>query len=196
VDWYVYSTYKVYGPHMAALWGRRDALEELTGPNHYFIRDVPYQFELGGPSHEGCAGLLGLADYLEGVAGCGVDSGWGRSVVEQAFDVMTACERPLQARLLDYLRSKPSVRIVGPEADGPDRVGTVSFVHSEKSSKAIVEIVDQTEIAIRHGHMYAYRLCEALELEPEDGVVRVSFVHYNTPDEIERLIEVLDRALG
>ena len=115
--------------------------------------------------------------------------------MEKAFDVMTACERPLQARLLDYLRSKPTVRIVGREDDGPDRVGTISFVHSEKSSRAIAEIVDRTQIAIRHGHMYAYRLCEALELEPEDGVVRVSLVHYNTPDEIEKLIEVLDRAL-
>ena len=195
VDWYVYSTYKVFGPHMAALWGRRDALEELTGPNHYFIQDVPYQFELGGPSHEGCAGLLGLADYLKAVAGAGVEGIPSRSVVERAFDVMAACEGPLQARVLEYLRSKPSVRIVGPETDGDDRVGTISFVHSEKSSREITEIVDRTEVAIRHGHMYAYRLCEALELQPEDGVVRMSLVHYNTPEEIERLIEVLDRAV-
>lgn len=55
--------------------------------------------------------------------------------------------------------------------------------------------MDRTEVAIRHGHMYAYRLCEALELQPEDGVVRMSLVHYNTPEEIERLIEVLDRAV-
>lgn len=196
VDWYVYSTYKVYGPHMAALWGRHDALGELSGPNHYFIRDLPYQFELGGPSHEGCAGLLGLADYLRVVA-ARVDEGeLRRSDVERAFEVMAACEQPLQARLLEYLGSKDGVRIVGPAADSPTRVGTVSFVHSEKSSRAITEVVDRTDIAIRHGHMYAYRLCEALELDPEDGVVRVSLVHYNTPNEVDRLIEVLDRALG
>jgi hypothetical protein len=66
VDWYVYSTYKVFGPHMAALHGRHDAIAELEGPNHFFIpRDkVPYVFELGGASHEGCAGLLALARYL------------------------------------------------------------------------------------------------------------------------------------
>ena len=59
VDWYAYSAYKVYGPHMAVLWGRSDALAELTGPNHFFIPDdeVPYKFEIGGPSHEGCAGI-------------------------------------------------------------------------------------------------------------------------------------------
>ena len=195
VDWYVYSTYKVYGPHMAALWGRSDALQELTGPNHYFIREVPYRFELGGPSHEGCAGLLGLGDYLKAVAGGESEGEVSRSEVEQAFDVMERCERPLQARLLDYLGSKRGVRIVGPTADGPDRVGTISFVHAEKSSKAITEVVDRSEVAIRHGHMYAYRLCEALDLEPDDGVVRVSLVHYNTEDEIEKLIQVLERAL-
>jgi len=195
VDWYVYSTYKVYGPHMAALWGHNDVLGELTGPNHFFIQEVPYQFELGGPSHEGCAGLLGLADYLKVVAGLDRTASLGRPKIEEAFDVMTACERPLQTRLLEYLRSRRDVRIVGPTQDSPARVGTVSFVHSEKSSRAITEEVDRTDIAIRHGHMYAYRLCEALGLEPDDGVVRVSLVHYNTPEEIERLIEVLDRAL-
>ncbi len=57
-------------------------------------------------------------------------------------------------------------------------------------------MVDRSGIAIRNGHMYAYRLCQALGLDPEDGVIRVSLVHYNTVEEIERLIEVLDKALG
>ena len=195
VDWYVYSTYKVYGPHMAALWGHSDALGELTGPNHFFIHEVPYQFELGGPSHEGCAGLLGLADYLKVVAGLDGTASLSRSDIEQAFEVMTACERPLQARLLEYLGSRKDVRIVGPAGESPTRVGTISFVHSEKSSRTITEVVDRSTVAIRHGHMYAYRLCEALDLDPDDGVVRVSLVHYNTPKEIEQLIEVLDLAL-
>ena len=196
VDWYTYSTYKVYGPHMAALWGRDDALSELTGPNHFFLRDVPYQFELGGVCHEGCAGLLGLADYLRVFSDGEQTAELDRPGVEWAFDIMTACERRLQAALLEYLRSRDDVRIIGPAEDGPQRVGTVSFIHSQKSSKSIAEVVDDSEIGIRHGHMYAYRLCQALDLDPDDGVVRVSLVHYNTPEEIRRLLRVLDRALG
>jgi cysteine desulfurase family protein (TIGR01976 family) len=198
VDWYAYSAYKVYGPHMAALWGRRDALAELTGPNHFFVADddVPYKFELGGVDHEGCAGVLGLRDYLAFLVGLTDGEELDRPAVESAFDVMTACELPCQAALVAYLRSRPDVRIVGPAEDGPSRVGTVSFLHSKLSSRAVTEVVDRSGVAIRHGHMYAYRLCQSLGLDPEDGVVRTSLVHYNTPEEIARLIEVFETALG
>jgi len=198
VDWYAYSTYKVYGPHMAALWGRKDAVAELTGPNHFFVPDdeVPYKFEVGGVSHEGCAGIRGLRSYLSILAGVGEAQSLDRAAVERAFDTMTECELPLQARLIDYLQSRSDLRIIGPEDTGPSRVGTISFVHESKSSAEITEAVDRSGIGIRHGHMYAYHLCEAAGLDPEDGVVRVSLVHYNTPEEIERLIEVFEEALA
>jgi cysteine desulfurase family protein (TIGR01976 family) len=197
VDWYAYSTYKVYGPHMAALWGRRDALAELTGPNHFFVPDddVPYKFEVGGPNHEGCAGIRGLRDYLAFLVDLEDPEALDRPAIEKAFEIMTACELPLQARLIEYLRARDDVRIVGPTDDGPARVGTISFVHASKSSAEITAAVDRSGIGIRHGHMYAYHLCEAAGLEPEDGVVRTSLVHYNTLEEIERLIQVFDAAL-
>lgn len=197
VDFYAYSTYKVYGPHMAAMWASRSALAELQGPNHFFIPDdeVPYKFELGGVSHEGCAGILGLRDYLEDLAGVGEPGTLDRIGVERAFEIMTSCELPLQQRLIDYLGSRSDVRIIGPGHGDSSRVGTISFVHASKTSREIAEVVDGSGIAIRHGHMYAYHLCESLGMDPDDGVVRVSMVHYNTPDEIERLIEVLDTAL-
>jgi cysteine desulfurase family protein (TIGR01976 family) len=194
VDWYVYSTYKVYGPHMAVMYGKAEALAELTGPNHFFIPDheLPYKFEPGGANHESCAGLLGLGDYLKFLMGA--DS-CDRKVVEQACARMQAWEDPLIARLLDYLNNRKDVRVIGPGKGGPGRVGTISFLHDSKSSREITEAVDRTDIAIRHGHMYAWHLCDALGLDLEDGVVRVSFVHYNTVEEIDNLIEVCDRIL-
>jgi cysteine desulfurase family protein (TIGR01976 family) len=197
VDWYAYSTYKVYGPHMAALWGRRDAIAELHGPNHFFVPDddLPYKFEVGGPNHEGCAGICGLRDYLAFVVGEADPRALDRPAIEQAFEIMTACELPLQARLIEYLRSRKDVRIIGPSDDGDSRVGTISFVHESKSSAEITAAVDRSGIGIRHGHMYAYHLCEAAGLDPEDGVVRTSLVHYNTMEEIEKLIEVFDAVL-
>lgn len=198
VDWYAFSAYKVYGPHMAALWGSSEAMAELEGPNHFFVDrdDVPYKLELGGVNHEGCAGLLGVRDYLAFLARQADPEGLDRDGVERAFGLMAACELPVQARLIEYLGGRPDVRVLGPAHGRESRVGTVSFVHASRSSREITEIVDRSGIAIRNGHMYAYRLCQALGLDPLDGVVRISLVHYNTSDEIERLIEVLDVALG
>jgi cysteine desulfurase family protein (TIGR01976 family) len=193
VDWYVYSTYKVFGPHMAVLYGREDALAELPGPNHDFIPrdDLPYQFEPGGANHEGCAGLLALGGYLAFLAGAPAGAACDRAVVEAAFARAEALEAPPTERLLAWLRARPGVRIIGPVASGAARVGTVSFVHGRKSSREITATVDGSGIAIRCGHMYAYHLCRALGIAVEDGVVRVSLVHYNTEDEIERLLAVL-----
>lgn len=195
VDWYVYSTYKVYGPHMAALYGREDALSDVTGPNHFFIPvdDVPYKFELGGACHEGCAGILGLADYLALLA---PDAASMRDRVVRAFEVMTAYERPLVDSLIGFLAARPDVRVIGSTRVDDSRVPTISFQHDRRSSADIARAVNEAGFGIRSGHMYAYRLCRALGIDVEDGVVRISAVHYNTPAEVDRLTRVLADVLG
>jgi cysteine desulfurase family protein (TIGR01976 family) len=191
VDFYVFSIYKVLGPHMAALFGRHDALLELEGPNHFFIdkKDVPYKFELGGVLHEGCAGVLGVQDYFEWFAGP------GRVGIERTYSIMEQLEQPLIERLISFLKSKTRVRIIGPGHVGPGRVGTISFVHKTKSSKEIVLAINKEDVGIRYGHFYAYRLAQALGLDPDDGVVRTSLLHYNTLDEIDRLIDIFETIL-
>lgn len=189
VDWYVYSAYKVYGPHMAALFGRHEAFAALHGPNHFFVpRDaVPYKFELGGVNHEGCAGLLGLGDYLCFLAG---HEAFGRQTVLDAAALWEGCERPLQERVLRWLAERSRLRVIG-SGHGPQRVGTISFVHESRTSREIALAANARGIGIRHGHMYAHRLCTALGLDPDDGVVRISLVHYNAPEDIERCLAAL-----
>lgn len=191
VDYYVYSTYKVYGPHMAALYGHEDALAELQGPNHDFLPNGDaYKFELGGANHEGCAGLLALADYLSFLAGGG--DGRNRSVIERAWDQAERLEMPIQEQLMDALNANPRARVIGPTSAGRDRVCTVSFLHESLSPQEITARTDAAGIGIRYGHMYAYRLCKAMGIDPEPGVTRVSLAHYNSPDEIDALIRVMD----
>jgi cysteine desulfurase family protein (TIGR01976 family) len=194
VDWYVYSTYKVYGPHLAALFGRHDAFAELEGPNHFFVprTEIPYKFELGGASHEACAGLLALPDYLCFLAG---GQAWSYAAVQAAFAHMEDLERPLQERLITWLDDHPRTRIVGPAHAGPERVATVSFTHTQRSSREVSLAAEHRGVGIRHGHMYAHRLCTALGIEPNDGVVRISCAHYNSPAEIEHLVAILDPVL-
>jgi len=197
VDWYVFSIYKVFGPHMSALYGSREALAEIEGPNHFFVdpRDVPYKLELGGVLHEGCAGILGLGDYLPAVAGRAPEHPLRRETVVAAFTAIDALERPLTERLLGYLRGRADVRIIGPAGADERRVPTVSFVHAKRSSREIALAANAAGLGIRYGHFYAHRLAAALGLDPDDGVVRVSLVHYNSPEEVERLIAFFEEFL-
>lgn len=195
-DFYVFSLYKVYGPHMAAMFGTDVALSELEGPNHDFIPadDVPYKFELGGVLHEGCAGLLGLRDYLAWLAGGAhgpvdpVDT-VSRPQIEQAFRCMEQLEAPLTARMLAWLSERRGLRVIGPSGAERTRVGTISFVAGSTSSQLIAQAANAARLGIRYGHFYAPRLARAVGLDPDDGVVRTSFVHYTTPAELEALLE-------
>lgn len=202
VDYYAWSTYKVYGPHMGGLFARHDALADLEGPNHFFISrdEIPYKFELGGASHEGCAGICGLARLLAILAGneepaTDIAETCDFEMVRTAFETMTALEAPVQARLLERLDRHDSVKIIGPSsADTRIRVSTVSMLHDTLAPDRIVEIAHSANIGIRHGHMYAYRLCQRMGIPVNLGVVRISAVHYNTVQEVDRLCDVLDES--
>jgi selenocysteine lyase/cysteine desulfurase len=101
----------------------------------------------------------------------------------------------LTAQVLDWLVTRPGVRIIGDPVAGPDRLPTISFTSARRQPGEIVARVDRARVAIRHGHFYAPRLVEALGLPRDEGVVRISLAHYNTPAEIDRLLAALDAAL-
>ncbi|GBE42046.1 cysteine desulfurase [bacterium BMS3Bbin10] len=198
-DYYVFSFYKLYGPHHAALIAARDDLLELPGISHYFISedDIPYKFQPGNVNFELSYGCIGICDYLIELAKHHSTAEVSeREYLAQAFNVIAAHEQKLSARLLDYLKSVPAVRIIGDESDDAGvRVPTISFVAEGQDSRAIVEHIDQFGIGIRYGDFYARRLIEALGLERHNGVVRVSMAHYNTLEEVDKLIGHLDPLL-
>lgn len=193
-DFYFYSTYKVYGPHLGAMYGRHEAWAPLTGPNHVFIAQdsFPSKWELGSIPYEGCAGLLGLRTYLAFLAG---ESYAGNATVQRAFATMADLEHAPHERMYTYLAGKRGIRIIGPKTFSPDAVGTLSFRHATKSSAEIAHAVNRHELGIKHGNFYSVRLLHALDIDPDDGVSRVSLVHYNTVEEIDRLAGVLDELL-
>jgi len=203
-DFYVYSTYKVFGPHAAALYAKHDALAPLTGPNHDFIpsSELPRKFELGGVSHEAAAGILALDHFLRDLAGTPrlpdlIDphARYDRAIIDRAFDTIEHLETPLMARLLDYLSSVPGLRLIGPTATDRSRVSIISFTKPGTPSASIARAGNALHLGFRFGNFYAFRLCRSLGLDPADGVVRVSFCHYNTPAEVERLIAFLRQTL-
>ncbi len=199
VDFYAFSLYKVYGPHCALLYGRRSHLERLPRFNHWFLdHEVPYRLQPGGVNYELTYGLTGLWDYFEKFSRAhGGPAGPERGpLLDFAFDRIARHEEALAAPVLDFLATKRNVRVIGaPRADRATRVPTISFVVDGRSSEEIVTAVDPHRIGIRFGDFYARRLIDRLGLEAQNGVVRVSLVHYNTVDEVERLVGVLDRVL-
>ncbi|MBP2300510.1 cysteine desulfurase-like protein [Azospirillum picis] len=198
VDYYVFSFYKVYGPHFAVLYGKHEHLAALPSLNHYFIDRsvIPYKLQPGNVNYELAVGCTGIVDYLAELGErCGA-AGSRRARIEAAFDAIAAHEEALAERLLSYLRRRKDVRIVGHSAaDRGLRVPTISFVVDGRRSDEVVSAVDSAMIGIRFGDFYARRLIEKLGLAAVNGVIRVSLVHYNTLDEVDRLVEALGRAM-
>jgi len=197
-DVYVFSFYKVFGPHLAVLWGHRDVLLPLPSLNHYFIGagELPYKLQPGNVNYELSYGCIGIADYLADMGASLGAVGPERARMQRAFDAFAAHEDALAEQLLGYLRGKRAVRVIGPPRVIPgERVPTISFVVHGLRPDAIVHSIDRCGIGIRHGDFYARRLIEALDLHSGGGVVRVSIAHYNTGDEIEKLTAALEELL-
>ena len=197
VDFYVFSLYKVYGPHYSILYGKKEHLEKLPGINHFFIgnEEIPYKLQPGNVNYELSYATLGIIDYIENLYEQ-LSAEKSLSLKERyhyVFDRFSTYEESLSEHLLKYLNSKANIRIIGETSpDRSLRVPTISFVIKEKKSSAIPPATDKQNIGIRWGDFYARRLITDLGLAKQDGVVRVSMVHYNTHEEIDKLIEVFE----
>lgn len=199
VDFYLFSPYKVYGPHLGALYGKKEHLLEAANLNHYFFAEdaIPYKLQPGNVSHELAAGLPGIVEYFERVAATsGVVGDSPRARIEALGALLAEHEASLAAPLLELLASKPGVRILGePSADPTLRVPTVAFTVEGRHSEQIATALEKYQVAARWGDFYAARAMKALGLERQGGIVRVSMVHYNAPEEVSRLVQALDAIL-
>ncbi len=199
VDFYVFSTYKVYGPHLSIMYGKLNLLKEMEGINHYFItkEDVPYKFQPGNFNFELTYSLQAIPDYIERIYNHHYPSESTISLHEKyqkGFDLIAEHEQLLSNILLDYLKSRKEIRIIGLlTGDKMKRVPTISFVHDRFKSSEIVEKIDSYRIGIRFGDFYAKKIIEDTGLSHKDGVVRVSMVHYNTIEEVNLLISAFEK---
>jgi len=195
-DIVVYSFYKTFGPHYAVLWGRRELLLSLPSLNHWFIGPevLPYKLQPGNVNYELSYGCIGIRDYLVDTGTALGATGTPRQRMQAAYDAFEAHEDALAERLLGWLRGRSGVRVIGrPAADQRRRVPTISFVVEGMASELVVRHVDSHGIGIRWGDFYARRLIDTLGLQ--GGVVRVSAAHYNTLEEMDRLVVALEEVL-
>ncbi len=193
-DIYLFSAYKTYGPHQGIMVIRRALGEALPNQGHYFNADTLYKrFTPAGPDHAQVAASAGMADYIDALAehhGIGGDA-TARGV--GVHDLMRGHERKLLQPLLDYLRAKNGVRLLGPN-DAGLRAPTVA-VQLQEPGAAAAERLAAHGVMAGGGDFYAVRALKACGVDPEKGVLRLSFVHYTSEGEVAQLMEALEREL-
>jgi cysteine desulfurase family protein (TIGR01976 family) len=195
-DVYFFSLYKVYGPHLGAMYVSRDFAGELPHQGHFFNAGLAaHRFTPAGADHAQVASVNGVLDYMEAIAdrhGLG-DAATAASAgaVRTLFrDHETALLQPL----LDFLAKHPRIRMIGKDRAG-ERAPTVAFTVEKQRSTELASRLSEFDLGLGVGHFYAYRLIKALGIDTKDGVLRASFVHYTSPAEVARLISALDSVL-
>ncbi|MDA0222613.1 MAG: aminotransferase class V-fold PLP-dependent enzyme [Rhodobacterales bacterium] len=194
-DIYLFSSYKTYGPHQGIMVIRRDLGMTLPNQGHYFNEgSLSKRFTPAGPDHAQIAACAGMIDYIDALAEH--HRGPTASATErgaQAHDLMRAHEVKLLQPLLDYLKSKNSVRLIGP-TDAGKRAPTVAVALREPGAAVAARLAKHGVMA-GGGDFYGVRVIRALGEDPDHGVLRLSFVHYTTKAEINQLLNALDAEL-
>lgn len=194
-DIYLFSSYKTYGPHQGIMVMTPETNQWLPNQGHWFNADSPTKrFAPAGPDHAQIAASAGIADY--------VDTLYTHHHEDEAAPAQRAAAvRRLQVEhegrllepLLEYLRERNDLRLLGPDR-AAERVPTVAL-HLKRPGVEVAAELARHGIMAGGGDFYAVRLLQALGIDPDHGVLRLSFVHYTHPDEIDRVIAALDAVL-
>ncbi len=196
-DFVACSTYKFFGPHLGVLYGRDELLASLPS---YKIRPAHDRFETGTGNFEGQAGALAAVEYL---ADIGRQSGAGeratrREAIVAGMTAIRAYELELYRRLADGLEALPGTRIRGirEAARFDERTPTAAVTFDGLSPEAASRALGDEGIATWHGDFYASGLIERLGLADAGGVLRIGLTHYNTAEEVDRVLDSLHAILA
>lgn len=196
-DIYMFSLYKVYGPHLGVMTMRKAINEQLPNQGHFFNIDHPTaRFTPAGPDHAQIASVNGVIDYFEAVYShhFGHDEVTAKQKTSRVRALFQHTESRNLRPLLDFLGQRQAVHLIG-KSTTKNRAPTVSFTVEGRDPSEIAAALAAQKIGIGNGNCYAYRLMEALGISPQEGVVRLSFVHYTRKAEVDQLMEALDQIL-
>ncbi len=197
VDFYTFSLYKTYGPHLALLYGKEEILKKLPNQNHEFLEgQYPYTINPGGPNHEELSSLSGIYDYFMDIYHHHYDANKIsiREKITKVNDLISDHEAEIAKPLLEFLDKSKKFNLIGKNfIANKNRAPTIAFNSDEIKSKKISEILVKNKIATRNDNFYAWRCLKALNIDTEDGVLRISMTHYNTYNEVKHLISILEK---
>jgi cysteine desulfurase family protein (TIGR01976 family) len=198
-DYLVCSGYKIFGPHMGFLWGRRELLQKLATFREDFIPDEPPgKIEAGTFIYENVAGMDAVISYLESLGkrtesgGNDVTKDSKRANLARAMQSIRAYEELLSLEMLQVLNNcGATIYGLADKNQVHQRVPTLCFNLPNVAPAKVTETLAHAGIGIRDGHMYAPRLMKRLGVPVDSGVVRASLVHYNTMNEIHSFGDAL-----
>ena len=195
VDFYTFSLYKTYGPHLALLYGKEDILKKLPNQNHEFLEsNYPYTINPGGPNHEELVSLIGIYDYIIELFNHHFNEKEisVREKVNKINNLFSFHEEEVANPVLEYISRRKDLKLIGKSViHNKNRAPTISFTSNTKSSKEISDILVSNKIATRNDNFYAWRCLKALGIDTEDGLVRLSLTHYNSKKDVSRLLDAL-----
>ena len=196
-DIYLCSLYKVYGPHQGLMVVRGALRDALANQSHYFNENNRRaKLTPAGPDHAQIAAAGGVADYFDAVhAHHFSDDADAPARGQRVHDLFRSQEQALLAPLLEHLRGRNDVRLLGP-SDAAVRAPTVALQTLRANPHEIAEALAHKGIMAGAGDFYSVRVIEAMGVPADPGALRVSFVHYTTRDEVDKLITALDETLS
>lgn len=193
-DVYLFSAYKTFGPHQGIMVLREAFGMELPGQAHSFNQATLYKRHTpAGPDHAQIAACAGMADYVDALAAHHGVTGDAAARNRAVHDLMRAQETAIIAPLLDYLAGRNDLRLLGPRT-AEARAPTVA-VELDRAAEPVSEALGRDGIACWAGDFYAVRPLQAMGIDLEKGVLRMSAAHYTSAEDVGRLIAALDRVL-
>jgi cysteine desulfurase family protein (TIGR01976 family) len=194
-DFLACSSYKFFGPHAGVLYGRAEVLDALPT---YKLRPAHDRFETGTGNFEGIAGVAAAIDYLADVGewyGDPPSGGPRGETIRAGLRAIRTYEMDLYRRLADGLEAIPGLRLHGitDRRRFSDRTPTAALTLAGHAPRAIAEALGREGIAVWDGDFYATGLIERLGLAGDGGVVRIGLTHYNTAEEVDRVVGALSR---
>jgi len=196
VDFYAFSLYKTFGPHLALLYGKKEILNVLPNQNHEFLENqVPYTLNPGGSNHEELACLIGISEYFDNlyIHHFNKENISKLEKIKKINNLITEHEEKIANKLLDFFETKKEINLIGQKKiSNKNRAPTISFTIEGMTSKKVSELLVKGGIATRNDNFYAWRCLKALGIDTDDGVIRLSMVHYNNLDDVNRLIRIFE----
>jgi selenocysteine lyase/cysteine desulfurase len=195
-DVYLFSLYKTYSVHQGLMVVRAGVMAELPNQGHFFNEHLPdKRLNPAGPDHAQVAAAGAVLDYLEALhaAHGGSLSDPLRDTVDAVSQRWRRHEDSLTPLLLDALAERDDVRLLGPRSIDGDRhrCPTVAFSPVRLEPVDVVQGLADAGVQASSGHFYAVRVLDALGIDPGRGVVRLSFVHYTSPHDVDRALDAL-----